>query len=249
MAKEDEFTGAPFAGAQDVAGAPFTGAFEVTGPHLQVLKMLQAHHLQEHLKLQGPHLQVLKMLQRTPLTGAPFQMNDNFTGAQEKDVPTRVQEARRRLSLSLKKSKVPENFSQPNTVKKSSDIELVDSILIESSDSSHAFDVEYYEPDDNPGMGPAQYVFIPLGTGTRHCLAPLFGINRMGPFQNYSGIMKVCNGMPSRIETITGDGNCLFNSTSYVLCSSEQFNWEIRQELCSYIENNWSKVGCLAGCL
>ena len=61
--------------------------------------------------------------------------------------------------------------------------------------------------------------------------------------------MKVCNGMPSRIKTITGDGNCLFNSICYVLCSSEKFNWEIRQELCFYIERNWSKVGCLAGCL
>ena len=101
--------------------------------------------------------------------------------------------------------------------------QFVDSILIESSDSSdssHGSDVEYYEPDDNPGTGLVQYVFIPIGTGIRHCLAPLFGINRMGPLPNYSGIMKVCNGRPSRTKNITGDGNCLFNSISYVLCSS-----------------------------
>ena len=172
------------------------------------------------------------------VTGAPFEVNDDFTGGQEKDTPKRVQEARRRLSLSLKKMKAPENLSHPKTVKKSNQIEFVDSILIESSDSSHASDVEYYEPDDNQGTGPAQYVFIPIGTGTRCRLAPLFGINRMGPLPNYSGMMKVCNGMPSRIKTITGDGNCLFNSISYVLCSSEKFNWEIRQKLCSYIEKN-----------
>ena len=101
VGKEDEFTGTLFTGAQDIAGAPFTGAYEVTGA---------------------------QDVAGTQFTGAPFQINEDFTGVQEKDVPMRVQEARRRLSLSLKKSKVPENFSQPNTLKKSSDIEFVDSI-------------------------------------------------------------------------------------------------------------------------
>ena len=88
-----------------------------------------------------------------PITGVPFEINENFTGAQETDNTVRVKEARSRLSLSLKKSKAPENFSHSKILKKSSDIEFVDSIIIESSDSSPDSDndVEYYEPDDNPG--------------------------------------------------------------------------------------------------
>ena len=36
---------------------------------------------------------------------------------------------------------------------------------------------------------------------------------------------------------------------SYVLSSSEKFNWKIRQELCEYIEENWKKVCRLGGVL
>ena len=36
---------------------------------------------------------------------------------------------------------------------------------------------------------------------------------------------------------------------SYMLSSSEKFNWKIRQELCKYIEKNWKKVGHLGGVL
>ena len=184
VGKEDEFIGTLFTGAQDVEGTPFTGAFKVTDAQFTGAQDVAGTPIAGTYEVTGAQF-----------TGALFQMNNDFTGAQEKDVPTRVQEARRRLSLSLKKSKTPENFSQPNMVKKLSDIEFVDLILIESLDSSHGSDVEYYEPDDNPGTGPAEYIFIPIGTGTRHCLAPLFGINRMGPLPNYSGIMKVCNGI------------------------------------------------------
>ena len=71
----------------------------------------------------------------------------------------------------------------------------------------------------------------------------------MGPLPNYSGILRLCEGHPSRVKEIEGNGNCLFNSMSYVLSSSEKFNWKIRQELCKYIEENWKKVGCLGGVL
>ena len=57
--------------------------------------------------------------------------------------------------------------------------------------------------------------------------------------------MKICEGDPSRVKEIEGNGNCLFNSMSYVLSSSEKFNWKIRQKLCNYIEENWKKVGRL----
>ena len=245
LGKEEEVTGAQFTGAQEVTdvrvtGVPLTGTYKFTGA--QVTNVTVAG---------------------TPVTGALSEINGNFTGAQitgapdENDVSMRVKEARRRLSLSLRKSKAPDNSSQSNKSKKSSDvrrnedIEFVESITIESSDLSPDSDneVEYYAPDDNPGMGPAQYIFIPIGTRARHDLTPLFGINRMGSLPNYSWVMKVCQGRPSKIKDITGDGNCLFNSMSYVLSSSEKFNWQIRQKLCSYIERNWSKVGHLAGCL
>ena len=71
----------------------------------------------------------------------------------------------------------------------------------------------------------------------------------MGPLLNYSGILRICEGCPSRVKEIEGNGNCLFNSMSYVLSSSEKFNWKIPQKLCKYIEENWKRVGGLGGVL
>ena len=103
---------------------------------------------------------------------------------------------------------------------------------------------------EEPGLPIASwYVFIPLGTKIRRQLAPIFGINQMGPLPNYSGILRLCEGHPSRVKEIEGNGNCLLNSMSYVLSSSEKFNWKIQQELCKYIEENWKKVGRLGGVL
>ena len=97
---------------------------------------------------------------------------------------------------------------------------------------------------EEPGLPiPSRYVFIPLGTKIWRRLAPIFGINQMGPLLNYSGILRLCEGHPSRVKEIEGNGNCLFNSMSYVLSSSEKFNWKMQQELCKYIEENWKKVG------
>ena len=88
--------------------------------------------------------------------------------------------------------------------------------------------IEVLNDIEEPGIPiPSQYVFIPLGTKIDWQLAPLFGINQMGPLPNYSGIMKICEGHPSRVKEIEGNGNCLFNSMSYVLSSSEKFNWKI----------------------
>ena len=95
---------------------------------------------------------------------------------------------------------------------------------------------------EEPGLLIASwYIFIPLGTKIRRQLAPIFGINQMGSLLNYSGILRLCEGHPSRVKETEGNGNCLFNSMSYVLSSSEKFNWKIRQELCKYIEENWKK--------
>ena len=137
------------------------------------------------------------------VTGTQSEINGNFTGAQiigtrsKNEVPVRVKEARRRLSLSLRKSKVPENSSQLNKstgVKRNNNMEFVDSITIECLDSSSDSEneVEYYAPDDNQRMGPAQYIFIPTGTSSRCDSACLFSINRKGPLPNYFGVMKVC---------------------------------------------------------
>ena len=110
--------------------------------------------------------------------------------------------------------------------------------------------VEVLSDVEEPGLPiPSHYVFIPLGTKIRRWLAPIFGINQMGPLQNYTGILRICEGLPSRVQEIEGNGNCLFNSMSYVLSSYEKFNWKIRQKLCDYIEENWKKVGGLGGVL
>ena len=73
----------------------------------------------------------------------------------------------------------------------------------------------------------SRYVFIPLGMKIRRRLAPIFGMNQLGPLSNYTGILRICEGRPSRVQEIEGNGNCLFNSMSYVLSSSEKFNWKI----------------------
>ena len=73
-------------------------------------------------------------------------------------------------------------------------------------------------------------------------MVPIFGINQLGPLPNYTGILRICEGLPSRVQEIEGNGN----SMSYILSSSEKFNWKIRQKLC---EENRRNVGCLGGIL
>ena len=123
-------------------------------------------------------------------------------------------------------------------------LELVDDLMdVESSLSSSSTSVAI-ERDLEGG----DFVFIPIGPETRWRIARLFRINFQGPMPNYSGIMRKCSGKPKRVYEIEGDGNCLFNSMSYVISSDQKFNWKIRQEICNYIENQWTLVKALSGC-
>ena len=129
-------------------------------------------------------------------------------------------------------------------------------IIVDSSPSplntpSPTPSIEVLSDVEEPGLPiPSGYVFIPLGTKIRRRLARIFGINQMGPLPNYSGILRICEGLPSRVQEIEGNGNCLFNSMSYVLFYLyEKFNWKIQQKLCDYIEENWKKVAHLGGVL
>ena len=164
--------------------------------------------------------------------------------------PDRISKARRRLSLSLRKSRAPENSVEVDDEEKLAEYIIVDSSPSPLNTPSPTPSIEVLSDIQDPGLLiPSRYIFIPLGTKIQRCLAPIFGINQMGPIPNYSGILRLCEGHPPRVKEIEGNGNCLFNSISYVLLSSEKFNWKIRQELCKYIEENWKKVGHLGGVL
>ena len=122
----------------------------------------------------------------------------------------------------LRKSRAPENSVDVDDGEK-----LVDYITVDSLPSPTP-SIEVLSDIEEPGIQiPSCYVFIPLGTKIHQQLAPLFGINQMGPLLNYSGIIKICKGHPSRVKEIEGNGNCLFSAMSSVLSSSEKFNWKI----------------------
>ena len=150
----------------------------------------------------------------------------------------------------LRKSRAPENSIDVDDGKKLAEYIIVDSSPSPLNTPSLTPLIEVLSDIAEPGLPIAShYVFIPLGTKIQRQLAPIFGINQMGPLPNYSGILRICEGHPSRVKKIEGNGNCLFNSMIYLLSSSEKFNWKIRQELCKYIEKNWRKGGHLGGVL
>ena len=140
-------------------------------------------------------------------------------GANWKDVrmtPDRISKARRRLSLSLRKSRA--NRAPENSVDVDDGEKLAEYITVDSSPSplntpSPTPSIEVLSDIEEPGLPIAScYVFIPIGTKIRRWLVPMFGINQMGPLPNYSGILKICEGHLLRVKEIEGNGNCLFNS-------------------------------------
>ena len=162
----------------------------------------------------------------------------------------RISKVRRRLSLSLRKNRVPENSVHEDNEDKLAEYIIVDSLPSPSKMPSLTPSVEVLSDVEEPGIADSFMLCIyTLGMKIRRWLAPIFGINQMGPLSNYTGILRICKGLPSRLQEIEGNGNCLFNSMSYVLSSYEKFNWKIRQKLCDYIEENWKKVGGLGGVL
>ena len=266
-------TGARITGALNRENCSFTGAHIFTGaqnePHVTVVTGAQddadgtsvTGAQEKKISVTGAQEKKISVTGDTvtgahdeeeesiKFTGAPFEL----TGAPWRDLkktPDRIRKARRRLSLSLRKNRAPENSVYEDNEEKLAEYIIVDSSPSPPKSPSPTPSVEVLSDADEPGLPiPSRYVFIPIGTKIRRRLAHIFGINQLGPLPNYSGILKLCQGLPSRVKDIEGNGNCLFNSMSYVLSSSEKFNWKIRQKLCDHIEENWKKVARLGGIL
>ena len=143
----------------------------------------------------------------------------------------RIEEMKKVKETTIGRAKVnraPENSVHEDNEEKLAEYIIVDSLPSPSKRPSPTPSVEVLSDVEEPGLPiPSHYVFIPLGMKIRRWLAPIFGINQMGPLPNYTGILRICEGLPSRVQEIEGNGNCLFNSISYVLSSYEKFNWKI----------------------
>ena len=129
--------------------------------------------------------------EKIEVTGTPF------TGTNWKDVGKtldRISKARRRLSLSLWKSRVPENSVDVDDGEGLAEYITVDLL---PNTASPTPSIEVLSDIEEPGLPIAScYVFILIGTKIRRKLAPIFGINQMGPLPNYSGILRICEGHP-----------------------------------------------------
>ena len=202
---------------------PVTGAHIVTGAQDNVHGTLLTGTQKENIYVTGAHFTGAQeeKEENITFTHAPFKV----TGTPWRDVrktPDRISEARRRLSLSLRKNRAPENSVHEDNEEKLAEFIIVDSSPSPSKMPSQTPSVEVLSDVEEPGLLiPSCYVFIPLGTKIRRQLAPIFGINQIGPLPNYTGILRICEGLPSRVQEIEGNGNCLFNSMSYVLSSYE----------------------------
>ena len=219
-----------FTGAIPVTGVRIvTGMYIVTGAQDNVHGTPLTGAQKENIYVTGTHFTGTQEEQEENITftGTPFKV----TGAPWRDVrktPDRISKARRRLSLSLQKNRAPENSVHEDNEEKLAEYIIVDSSLSPSKMPSLTPSVEVLNDVEEPGLLiPSHYVFIPLGMKICRRLAPIFGINQMAPLPNYTGILRICEGLLSRVQEIEGNGNCLFNSMSYVLSSYEKFNWKI----------------------
>ena len=117
--------------------------------------------------------------------------------------PDRISKARRRLSLSLWKSRAPENSVDVDDGEKLADYIIVDLSPLPLHTPSPTPSIEVLSDIEEPGLPILScYVFIPLGTKICQWLAQLFGINQMEPLPNYSGILRIC-----RRSSFKGEGD------------------------------------------
>ena len=219
------------------------------------------HHNEK--KIRGTQLKSIKTGKLTHCRDDESGENLNRTGREEKtntekhtnkthdfipvhtklSVSGNIIKARKRLSVSLKNASRKDQSPGYNETKKQ---EFVDIMSVPSSTESTS-SLEMFE-ENNPTKRASQFIFNPIGAETQRTLSSIFKINMQGPLPKYSGINEICDTFPKRIKYIKGDGNCLFNSISYVLCSDIKFHWNIRQKLCDYIEKNWRQVSLMGGC-
>ena len=82
--------------------------------------------------------------------------------------------------------------------------------------------------------------FQPISWASQHRLVAKFGLTpkAIAGRPMYDSIGKTCRFRPSIIETIKGDGNCLFRALSFVVCGHQDNHDHFRQVLCNYIEQN-----------
>ena len=188
----------PVTGAQIV-----TGANIVTGTHEDVAGSVITGAQEEKIYVTGTHFTGAQEEEEEKVpefTGAPFKV----TGAPWRDLrktPDRISKARRRLSLSLRKSRAPENSVHEDNEEKRAEYIIVDLSPSPSNSPSPTPSVEVLSDVEELGLPIAsRYVFIPLGMKIRRRLAPIFGINQLGPLPNYTGILRICEGRPSRVQ-------------------------------------------------
>ena len=171
---------------------PVTGAHIVTGAQDNVDGTALTGAQKENIYVTGAHFTGTQeeKEENITFTGAPF----TVTGAPWRDVrktPDRISKARRRLSLSLWKNRVPQNSVHEDNEEKLAEYIIVDSSPSPSKRPSPTPSVEVLSDVEETGLPiPSRYVFIPLGTKIRRWLAPIFGINQMGPFAKLHWYIK-----------------------------------------------------------
>ena len=230
-----------FDGDQSTVNSPLTGLSSFTSKHF----VTGDHDVTgKHCVTGGLNVSGVEYVKESPVNGGQLNGGQSVAGEHLfKLASSRLQKARKRLSLSLKKRKITgdQTGSPGNLESKSEEVEGI--IQIDSDDS-----IEYIPPDDLPGNEPARWVFIPVGQNSRRRLAGLFGMNKLFPLPQYRGVLKeLPKTKPKECIDISPDGNCLFNAISYQISGDEMFHDCVRQKLCDYIEGNWKQVSRMAG--
>ena len=143
-----------FTGAPQVTGAHMvTGTNIVTGAQEDVEGTVVTGAQKENIYVTGAYLTGAQeeKEENMPFTGAPF----NVTGTPWRDVrktPDRISKARRRLSLSLWKNRVPENSVHEDNEEKLAEYIIVDSLPSPSNSPSPTPSVEVLSDVEEPGL-------------------------------------------------------------------------------------------------
>ena len=241
-----------FDGDQGTVNSPLTGLSSFTGKHfVNGDHVVTGDHdvTGDHRVIGSLDVSEEEYLKASPVNGGHLN-SDQLNGGQSvagehlfELASSHLRKARKRLSLSLKKRKITgDQTGLPGNLESKS--EEVEGIIQIDSDNS----IEYIPLDDLPGNEPVRWVFIPVGQSSRRSLAGLFGMNKLFPLPQYTGVLKeLPKTKPKECIDISPDGNCMLNAISYQISGDEMFHDCVRQKLCDYIENNWKQVSRMAG--
>ena len=82
-------------------------------------------------------------------------------------------------------------------------------------------------------------IFNPLSEDKREEIGiKVFGFMEYNENPPYEKVGRYMDGLPSKVKQIDKDGNCLFRAISYMLVGHEENYDEIRQKICSFIEED-----------